>query len=233
LSLPLLLFIHNDPLVYLPIIAIHLLVFSSITVACNHFRRQPGYANVTGEEGETPSTVNWDYLRYALAVMIVPKLVGVLGVITLPAELMSGLVFVIVTVYSVSYILNRPFTSNHPWLDVLFLVLGGYVSGTSLIGAPLVIAVFARHVPRYQLRDTLFVLWFILVAIKMAAFISAGVDLQLRHQLWLLPAAAVGHVIGLRIHQYLLTTDSSRFMRIIGSVLLLISIVGLYRTLSM
>lgn len=231
LSLPLLLLIHNDPLLYLPIIAVHLLVFSSVTVAYNHFRPHPSYARAAGEEGEQPGTVNWDYLRYSLAIMIVPKLVGVLGVITLPAELMSGVIFVIVSVYSISYMLNRPFTSHHPWLDVVFLILGGYVSGTSLIGAPLVIAVYARHVPRYQLRDTLFVLWFILVAIKMAAFISAGVDLQLRHQLWLLPAATVGHLLGLKIHQYLLSGDNTRFMRIVGSVLLAISILGVYRIL--
>ncbi|BBI70547.2 hypothetical protein HAALTHF_05350n [Vreelandella aquamarina] len=66
---------------------------------------------------------------------------------------------------------------------------GGYVSGTSLIGAPLIVSVFATHVAKEQLRDTMFVLWFILVVIKMVSFVIAGVDLQLIHQLWLLPCA--------------------------------------------
>ena len=38
----------------------------------------------------------------------------------------------------------------------------GYVSGTSLIGAPLIVSVFATHVAKEQLRDTMLVLWFIL-----------------------------------------------------------------------
>jgi uncharacterized membrane protein AbrB (regulator of aidB expression) len=137
-----------------------------------------------------------------------------------------------VLLYSFSYIFDRPFVSSRPWLDIVFLVLGGYVSGTSLIGAPLIIAVYARHVARSQLRDTLFVLWFILVAIKMSAFLYAGVDLQLRHHLWLLPAATVGHLLGLRFHHYTLRADTRVFFRIIGSVLLIISLLGLYRAFS-
>lgn len=225
LSLPFLLLVHNDPLLYLPVISVHLLIFSSITVMQNIGGRASGAA----DEAESVGSVDWRYLRYALAIMIVPKLIGVAGVISLPPDLMSGVIFGIVAVYALSYILDKPFTSQHPALDVVFLVLGGYVSGTSLIGAPLIIAVFARHVSRYQLRDTLFVLWFILVLIKMAAFIYAGVDLQLAQQVWLLPAATVGHLLGLRFHRYTLQADTRVFFRIIGSVLLVIAVVGLYR----
>ena len=49
-------------------------------------------------------------------------------------------------------------------------------------------AVYSTHVPRHQLRDTLFVLWFVLVTIKMLSFVALDVDLQLIHHLWLLPA---------------------------------------------
>ena len=73
---------------------------------------------------------------------------------------------------------------------MLLLVLGGYVSGTSLIGAPLIVAVYMQHVVAERLRDTLFVLWFMLVCIKMSAFLLAGVDMQLRYAVMLLPIAA-------------------------------------------
>ena len=144
---------------------------------------------------------------------------------------MTMIIFCIVAVYSLSYILDKPFISNNRTLDVVFLILGGYASGTSLIGAPLIITVFAQHVPRNQLRNTLFALWFVLVTIKLAAFILAGVDMQLAQQMWLLPAATLGHLIGLRFHLYTLRADTKTFYRIIGSVLLTISLVGIYQTL--
>jgi len=143
---------------------------------------------------------------------------------------MSTIIFLIVSAYSVGYILNKPFKSSRPWMDNIFLMLGGYVSGTSLIAAPLVIAVYSTHVSREKLRDTLFALWFILVVIKMGSFVIAGVDLQLIHQLWLFPCALIGHMLGVRLHSYLQNTDSHKFYRILGSVLLATSLVGIVRT---
>jgi len=217
LSLPFLLLVHNDALVFLPLISVHLLVFSSITVVQNNRKPDAG------------GTVDWRYLRYLLAIMMVPKLIGVFGLITLPAKILSGVIFSIVSVYSLSYILNRPFRSNSRIIDTVFLLLGGYISGTSLIGAPLIIAVAAQHVAKTQLRDTLFVLWFVLVTIKMAAFVYFDIDLQLIHHLWLLPCAAIGHVIGLRFHDHMLNADTPVFFRVLGSTLLLISLLGLAR----
>jgi uncharacterized membrane protein YfcA len=128
-----------------------------------------------------------------------------------------------------TYILDRPFKSNHKWLDHCFMMLGGYVSGTSLIAAPLVVPVAASRMPREQLRDTLFALWFILVAVKLGAFILAGVDLQLRYTLLLLPCVALGHVIGLRFHEYTLRAETRVFFRVLGIGLLAVSLVGLWR----
>lgn len=218
LSLPFLLLVHNDALVFLPLISVHLLVFASITIIQNNRKPDSG-----------SGTVNWRYLRYLLLVMLIPKLIGVLGLVTLPSNVMSGVIFTIVAVYSLSYIFNRPFKSNSKVVDTVFLLLGGYISGTSLIGAPLIIAVAAQHVAREQLRDTLFALWLVLVTIKMAAFIYFEVDLQLIHHLWLLPCAFIGHLIGLRFHRHMLQTDAAVFMRFLGSALLLISLVGLTR----
>lgn len=224
LSLPFLLLVHNDPLVFLPLIAVQLLVFSAITIALNN--RSAG-ASAPARD----STVNWSYLGRILAIMIVPKMIGVFGLLTLPASIMSAVIFTIVSLYALSYIVNRPFRSNSRVLDTVFLMLGGYISGTSLIGAPLIIAVVAQHLPREQLRDTLFALWFILVTIKLAAFIYAGVDLQLIHHLWLLPFATLGHVIGLRFHERILRAESSRFFRLLGVILLVVSAVGLWQGL--
>lgn len=217
LTLPFLLLILNQPLVFLPIIAVHLLFFSGLTVLQNHRR------------DHTRTTVNWVFLRHALLIMAIPKLLGVFGVITLPANIVSGFIFTIVTVYALSYIFNRPFKSNNKHIDTALLALGGYVSGTSLIAAPLVVPVAASHVSREQLRDTLFALWFILVLVKLIAFVIAGVDLQLAQHVWLLPCAALGHVLGLRFHAYSLRADTVVFFRFIGVGLLVVSLVGLSR----
>ncbi|MFT7387112.1 MAG: putative membrane protein YfcA [Candidatus Endobugula sp.] len=223
-ALPFLLLIDNQPLVYLPIIAVHLLIFSSLTVYQNHRKQALLTADSTDQ---TLSGVDWPYLKRALGIMIVPKMIGVLGLLTLSPKVMSVIIFSIIAVYAFSYILNRPFQSNHKVLDVIFLMLGGYISGTSLIGAPLIVAVFVKSVAKQQLRDTLFVLWFILVIIKMSSLIYYGVDMQLVHHLWLLPCATIGHIIGLRLHKYLLNTDNVNFYRIFGSILLLTSIGGI------
>ncbi|RLA57220.1 MAG: sulfite exporter TauE/SafE family protein [Gammaproteobacteria bacterium] len=225
LTLPFLLMVHNVPLVFLPIIAVHLLFFSFITVVQSHRRIS------RDETGNQRGTVNWSFLRYALLLMIIPKLIGVAGVITLPADIVSSFIFVVVAIYAITYILDRPFKSSSKSLDAFFMILGGYVSGTSLVAAPLIVPVAASRVERYQLRDTLFVLWFVLVAVKLAAFLWTGIDLQWRQQLWLLPCAALGHLVGLRFHNYTMRADTKIFFRILGFVLLTVSVVGLIRVL--
>lgn len=228
LSLPFLLLIHNDALLYLPIVALQLMFFSSLIFIQNH-RARKSYQ----KQGlETEGSIDWAYLKKGLLIMIIPKMIGVFGLITLPSTIMGIIIFCIVSVYALSYILNKPFQSKHPALDIAFLMLGGYISGTSLIGAPLIAAVFASHVSKEKLRDTLFALWFILVAIKVSAFIYLSVDLHLIHQLWLLPCAAVGHVLGLKFHEKLQSADAVTFYRAMGYVLLLTSFIGVVRTFS-
>ena len=223
LSLPFLLMVYNAPLVFLPLISVHLLFFSLLTVLLSHRKK------ARQQLGQQSATVNWAFLRYALPLMIVPKLIGVAGVITLPADIVSGFIFVVVSVYAMTYILDRPFQSNSKTLDAFFMLLGGYVSGTSLIAAPLVVPVAASRMDKYQLRDTLFVLWFVLVSIKLLAFVLSGIDLQWRQHLWLLPCAAIGHVIGLRFHDYALQAETRVFFRLLGTGLLLVSMAGLLR----
>lgn len=227
LSLPFLLLIINDPLIFLPPIAIQLLIFSLwITYGKSILDWLKGKRSAEHSPWKQ-SNIDWAYLGKSFKIMLIPKIIGVFGLLTLPSDLMSIIIFTIVMVYAFGYLLNRPFKSNNKWADRLFLALGGYVSGTSLIGAPLLVAVFSTHVTKEQLRDTLFALWFILVSIKMASFLIAGVDLQLIHQLWLLPCATIGHMIGMRFHHVMLKADTVKFYRIIGAVLILTTTVGM------
>lgn len=225
LALPFLLLIVNEPLVFLPLIAAHLMIFSSWIAWRGHRAAQ---AATPGAAGERVGNIDWRYLAHAMKIMIVPKLVGVLGLLTLPSRIMSTIIFTIVICYAIGYVLNKPFRSNSKSLDVALLMLGGYVSGTSLIGAPLIVAVFASHVAKHQLRDTLFVLWFILVLIKMVSFVIAGVDLQLIHHLWLLPCAFVGHLVGERFHRHIVTAETPLFFRVLGVVLIAVSVIGIF-----
>lgn len=228
LSLPFLLLVVDDPLLFLPLIGAHLLFSSLLIIGKNQWRQH----TQNSTDASNVTSIDWPYLRYALKIMLIPKLIGVFGLLTLPASLMNGIIYCIVLAYAASYILDRPFVSQHRSLDIAFLALGGYVSGTSLIGAPLIVAVFARRVDKNQLRDTLFLLWLILVSIKMVSFIAAGVDLQLIHHLWLLPCAYLGHLLGERAHQRILQAGTRYFYRIIGWVLVLVSSIGLAKVLT-
>mgnify|MGYP000055153906 CR=1 FL=1 len=226
-TIPFLLLIHNDPLFFLPIISIHLLFFASLTL----LPYQLSSKQDTGTENNQPS-VNWRFVRYALLIMIIPKLAGVIGLLMLPSDLMNCIIFLLIGAYSLTYIIGRPLQSNSRTLDILFLILGAYISGTSLIGGPLVIAVAMRHIKSHEFRNTLFVLWTVLVSIKLCAFAYAGVDLQFAAALWLLPFAAIGHFIGLRFHQKLLQQTNARFYQILGGVLLTTSLAGIVQILS-
>ncbi len=89
------------------------------------------------------------------------------------------------------------------------------------------VAVYVRHVVQSQLRNTLFVLWFILVTIKMTTFAALGVDLNILTAIVLLPVAAVGHFIGLKTHEMILRNDVV-FKRVIGGMLVVVSGLALW-----
>lgn len=130
--------------------------------------------------------------------------------------------------YAFIWVMNWSIHSRHDWADKLLLIVGGYVAGTSLTGAPLMVAVYMRNVAREQLRNTLFVLWFILVAIKMSTFAAVGVELNLLTALMLLPVAAVGHVLGLKAHDAIIRNDAL-FKRWTGVGLMIVSGLGLLK----
>lgn len=209
LALPFMLLLRPEPIFWLPIAAQHLLFFTFITV----IRRM--------------SNVDWAYLWRSMKIMIVPKIVGVFGLVVLPSAVLAVMVYLIIIAVAFSYIFNVVLSGKNKRAEVFFLILGGYASGTSLIGAPLIVAAYSEHVKLNKLRDTLFVLWFILVCIKMTALISFSVSLQWRYSLLLLPAAGLGHLLGLRAHALLVGGNDVQFRRYLGLGLAAVSLIGL------
>ena len=208
LGLPLMLFIYDKPVYWLPIIGAHLLFFTSLTLRSRL------------------NNVDWVYLKKSSIYIIPPALIGVFGLITLPNNWLIIFIYSVTLFYAVIWFLNMNIRSNNEWLDRFLLAVGGYVAGTSLTGAPLMVAVYMRNVAAEQLRNTLFVLWFILVTIKMTTFKILVVDIHLLTAIYLLPVAAIGHVIGIKTHELILKNDQV-FKRIIGGVLIVISLLGL------
>lgn len=209
LGLPLMLFVHNDPRLWLPIISVHLLFFSGLTLRTRLHK------------------VDWPYLRRSSVYIIPPAIVGVLGLVNLPILWLNLFIYSITLAYGLMWLFNRAITSSKQWVDKVLLIIGGYVAGTSLTGAPLMVAVYMRNVSKEQLRDTLFVLWFILVTIKMTTFIALSVELHFVAALMLLPVAAVGHVLGLHAHNAIMRNDLL-FKRWIGGGLVIVSSLGLW-----
>ncbi len=212
IGLPLMLLIGGSPVYWLPIIGIHLLFFSSLTLF------------------KSIKRVDWRYLKQSLLWIIPPTLVGVAGLLSLPDQVVIVFIYLITIFYATTWIFNQKISSEKPWVDKLLLILGGYVAGTSLTGAPLIVAVYIRHVAKEYLRNTLFVLWFVLVSIKMVTFVAMGVEIDWGFSLALIPVAAIGHVIGIKAHQKIIENDQV-FKKWVGSMLLLISSFGLLKVI--
>lgn len=213
LTLPLLLIIENDPLLFLPAICWQLLFFSLLTVSTRL------------------STVNWRHLVHLSIRLAVPFAAGLLGLLSLSATVLSLFVYSMTLFYGAMYAMNRSVTSRSRLMDVVCIAGGGYVSGVSLIGAPLIVAYSTSRLPPEQLRDTLFVMWVILVIGKLTTFTVAGVDLQWQLSAVTLPLTGLGHWLGLKMHQRLVSGERRRFYQIIGAGLCTVSILGLWSVL--
>ncbi|WML90990.1 TSUP family transporter [Thiothrix lacustris] len=208
LGLPLMLFLNHDPLLWLPIIGTHLLFFSGLTLS------------------QRLHNVDWAYLRHSAVYIIPPAIIGVFGLVSLPTLWLNVFIYSVSLFYGIIWMLNRSIESHGGWVDKLLLMLGGYVAGTSLTGAPLMVAVYMRHVAKEKLRDTLFVLWFVLVSLKMTTFLALSVEMHFITALWLIPVAAIGHVLGLKTHAAITRNDIT-FKRWIGGGLAIVSTLGL------
>ncbi len=209
LAMPLMLLLVDNPLLWLPMVASHLLVFSVLTVY-----HQLG-------------KVDWGYLKKSMLILIIPKIAGVSGLLSLPNDILVIIIYGITLVYGLTYIFNYAVTSRNRFVDYVLLVLGGYASGVSLIGAPLISAVFARNVAIEKLRITLFILWTILVCIKMSTFVAFDIDLQFRYTVYFLPMVAAGHWLGLKMHNRLIRGGGHHYKRAMGGALVIICGYGL------
>jgi len=213
LTLPMLLMINNNPLLFLPAISWQLLLFSLLTVATRL------------------ENVNWPYLRKLSLLLAIPFAAGLFGLLNLSATVLAFFVYTVTLGYGLMYAFNREFVSKNAFIDAFCLITGGYVSGVSLIGAPLIAAVSIRQVPAHQLRDTLFVMWIILVIFKLGTFFAAGVNQQWWLLILTLPFVTLGHYLGLRAHAMLIRGDKRRFNQVIGTGLSLVSAIGLWSVL--
>ena len=212
LGLPLLMLVGGSPIDWLPIIGIHLLFFSGIALV------------------RSLKTVDWSYLKQSLPWILPAKIIGVIGLISLPPTVMTVIVYSITSFYALTWIMNFQIASRRGWGSRLLLILGGYISGTSLNGAPLLVAVYMQNVDVKRLRNTLFVLWFLLVTIKMGAFLMVNVYINWKFSLMLIPVAGLGHYIGLKVHDRIIENDT-QFKKWMGSVLIIICIAGLSKAL--
>ena len=212
LGLPLLLLIGASPVYWLPIIGTHLLFFTAISF-----------------KGKSHN-IDTQFLKKYLPWIVLPVIIGVFGLISFSENVLIIFVFSVSLFYSLTWIFNKKVASNNKIIDKFLLITGGYVAGISLTGAPLIVAVVMRYVDKISLRDTLFVLWFILVGIKMLTFIVFGIYIDILFALTLIPLAFIGHLIGLKTHDKIIENDII-FKRIIGVVLAIISALGLVKVL--
>lgn len=213
LTLPMLLMINNDPLLYLPAICWQLLIFSLLTVATRL------------------NNVNWRHLGHLSLILAIPFAAGLFGLLNLSVTVLSLFVYSMTLLYGVIYVLNKVMVSRGRLMDAVCVIGGGYVSGVSLIGAPLIVAYSTRHLSAHELRDTLFVMWIFLVIGKLSTFVAAGVDLQWQLSAITLPLVAAGHWLGLKAHRKLVSGERRRFNQVIGTGLCGVSILGLWSVL--
>ena len=212
LGLPLFLLLLDRPVFWIPVIGLHLLFFSGLTLR------------------DQLHAVDWGYLKKSSPWMLPPALAGVFGLVNFPNDVLLVFIYSVTLIYAVLWLFDKAIHSSNPVIDRLLLVVGSYVAGTSLTGAPLKIAVFMRNVKITQLRNTLFVLWFIIVTIKVATLIALAVPLNLTFAVTMLPAAAIGHVLGLRAHIHLMSHDRL-FRQALGGFLIIVSVIGLVNSL--
>lgn len=209
LTLPFLLLIIDNPVVFLPAISWQLLVISVATV-------------ITRLEN-----VHWGFLVRLVGVLIIPFILGLIGLFNFSGFALSLTVFFVTFLYGISYCTNKTLNRGSRVLDGLGLLLGGYVSGVALIGAPIIVASSSRRLPAHMVRDTFFVLWIVLVIFKLTGFVVAEVDLQWKLTFLTFPLTLFGHYLGQLVHDKLVQGDRRQFEKAIGVGMVMVSVFGI------
>lgn len=207
-------FLVVDSVIFIvPIVGVHLLIFTSITLARGGYKR-----------------VDWSTTWKLLLLMLPAKIIGVLGLLRMDEFWLLMVVYGILIVYAVSYILDIKIKPSR-WFNVPVLLLGAYISGLSLSGAPLIAAVALQYFKKHQAKESMYILWIVLVVMKLSTLTYYDIDMQWKYHLWLLPAAFVGNYMGTKVHDKIQTMQSQIFYRWMGIALLLLSLIGLFRHL--
>lgn len=213
LMLPFALLVINTPLIIVPVVATHAVILSSLTVL-QHFYN-----------------VSWKHVGIFLGITFIPFIIGLYGLIQLPEKWLVLLAYMITLVYSLSYLWPRPVAKKSTILDLVTLIIGGYINGLSFTGGPPIAAVMSKHVPKRQFRDTFLAMVILIATIKLSTFYWLGISLQPQLQLIVIPAVLLGHVMGLRFHRYFVSMDERIFYRWLGIVLLMVTLLGIIKTL--
>ena len=79
-------------------------------------------------------------------------LLGVVGLISLSDKVISIFIYCVTIFYAIIWIKDTKIVSSSEWADKLLLLLGGYVAGTSLTGAPMLVAVYVKNIAKECLR---------------------------------------------------------------------------------
>lgn len=207
-------FLVVDSVIFIvPIVGVHLLIFTGITLAKGGYKK-----------------VDWPTVGKLLLVCLPAKIIGVFGLLQMPDFWLLMSVYAILIFYSISYILNIKMKPSG-WVNVPILLFGAYMSGLTLAGAPLIAAVALQYLRKEQARESMYVIWIVMVVIKMSTLIYYDVDLQLEYHLWLLPVAFVGNYMGSKMHDRLQEMQGEVFYRWMGIALLTLSLTGLAKHL--
>jgi len=208
LGLPFMLLVGGSPIDWLPLIGLHLLFFSGTYII------------------RTLKDIDWLYLKKSLFWIIPTKIIGVIGLLSLAPNVMTYIVYFITMGYALMWLLNLNISTKNKSLERILLLLGGYISGTSLSAAPIIATVYIHNVVKEKFRNTLFVLWFILVTIKMTAFVLVDVYIDWKFAIYLLPAAAIGHYLGLKMHDKIIAKYQT-FKYYMAGGLLIVCVIGM------
>jgi len=103
LGLPLLLLVDDKPLVFLPIIGTHLLFFTSLTLLSRI------------------KNVNWPVVGKIMAIIVLPKIAGLIGLFNLPNNWLVIIIFSITLFYGLTWLFNYQIRSKSKAVDVILL----------------------------------------------------------------------------------------------------------------
>ena len=211
LMLPIALLVVSNPIIIIPVVAMQGIFFNGFEVVRN-FRR-----------------IDWRSLVWIFLILVPGVAAGLYGLIKLPDYILAIAVYAITIGYAASYLFQWKIKTKSKLLDLASLLLGGYITGFSLTGGPPIVAVAMKYIARQFLRNSMMALWVLVSISKVTTFVLADVNLQLFLLAFTLPAVVIGHSIGLRFHDRIM--QNKKFYQILGGVLLIVSIVGIFKTI--